>query len=344
MSVTPKQLTDALTRTIPAGHNVLITGAPGIGKTALIREATQAVGADLIVSHPAVEDPTDVKGLPFMHAGDTRANFYPFGQLATALAATRPTVWLLDDLGQASPAMQAGYMQLLHGGQVNGYQLPACVSFVAATNRRVDRAGVSGILEPVKSRFVSIVELEASIDEWCMWAYGHNITPTLIAFLRYRTPLLSAFTPTADLTNSPSPRTWEHLSQIEALNLPAPLESEFMAGAVGSGAATEYLAFRQMANSLVNLDAILLDPDKAKIPTNTSELYATAVGLAGRANRGNFARIATYATRLAVEADRGEFAVLLVRDAQRRDPDVQYSDAYVRMQCGPIGKLISGRE
>jgi hypothetical protein len=99
-----------------------------------------------------------------------------------------------------------------------------------------------------------------------------------------------------------------------------------------------------MAKSLVNLDAILLNPTGAQIPTKPSELYATAVGLAARANETNFSRIATFATRLAVEADKGEFAVLLVRDAIRRDEKIQYTDSFVRLTAGPIGQLISGQE
>ena len=116
-----------------------------------------------------------------------------------------------------------------------------------------------------------------------------------------------------------------------------------MSGAVGDGASLEYLSFRSMAKSLVNLDAILLNPDKAAIPSKPDQLYATAVGLAARANDTNFSRIATYATRLAVEANRGEFAVLMVRDAIRRDEKIQYTDSFVRLNSGPIGQLISGK-
>lgn len=343
MSVTPQQLQTILTAAIPARLPVLITGAPGIGKSDIVAQAAQQAQADLLISHPVVEDPTDAKGLPWANAGATEATFLPFGQLARAIHATRPTLWFLDDLGQASPAVQASYMQLLLARRVNGHILPDCITFVGATNRRVDRAGVSGILEPVKSRFACIVELEADIDSWCQWAFSHGIPATLIAFLRFRPELLCKFEATADLTNSPVPRTWAHLAKIEALNLPAAIESAVMAGSVGEGASLEYLAFRSMVKSLVNLDAILLNPDKATIPSKPSELYATAVGLAARANDTNFARIATYATRLYTEADKGEFAVLLVRDAIRRDERIQYTDSFVRLNSGPLGQLISGR-
>ncbi len=344
MPITPKQLSELLAAMIPARLPLLITGAPGVGKSDIIAQATAQAGADLLISHPAVADPTDAKGLPWPKAGGEEATFLPFGELAQAINASRPTVWLLDDLGQATPAVQASFMQLILARRVNGHVLPDYVTFVAATNRRTDRAGVSGILEPVKSRFATIVELEPTIDDWCKWAYAHNVTPTLIAFLRFRPDLLCNFQASADLTNSPVPRTWSHLAKLEALSLSPLVESSAMAGAVGEGASLEYLAFRSMAKSLVNLDAILLNPSGATIPTKPNELYATCVGLAARANDTNFSRIATYATRLAVEADRGEFSALLVRDSVRRDEKIQYTDSFVRLMAGPVGQLISGQE
>jgi hypothetical protein len=217
------------------------------------------------------------------------------------------------------------------------------VTFVAATNRRTDRAGVSGILEPVKSRFASIVELHPDIESWSQWGFGAGIPATLIAFLRFRPDLLSQFTPTADMSNSPMPRTWAHLAKLETLNLPQQVEQAAMSGAVGDGPASEYIAFRRMFQSLTSVDAILLDPKGVKLPTKPNELYAICTALASKATEQNLARIGTYAQRL-VDASRGEFAVLLMRDAIRRNEKLRYSDTFVRISSGPLGQLISGME
>lgn len=337
----PSHLSSFLAATIPARLPILITGAPGIGKTDVVAQAAAAAHAELILSHPAVSDPTDAKGLPWPVAGEHRATFLPFGELARALGATTPTVWFLDDLGQATPAVQASYMQLLLARRVNGHVLPDCVTFVAASNRRTDRAGVSGVLEPVKSRFAAIIPLEADLDDWCQWAFAHDIPPTLIAFLRFRPDLLSAFSASADLVNSPSPRTWAHLARLESLHLPTAVESAAFAGAVGEGAAIEYLAFRKMAAAIVSVDQILIDPDGADIPTKPAELYAVSVALGARATERNFARVARYSERMH-EAQRGEFAALTLRDATRRDPSIVRSDAFTRVACGPLGQLITG--
>lgn len=344
VNMTPRQLMELLRMTIPAGLSVLITGEPGVGKTQIVEQVCKELSVDFLLSHPAVEDPTVPAGLPMAHPGDTEAKFLPFGILAQAKRATKRTAWVWDDFGQSMPATQAAYMQLLEAGQCGEHKLPNVITIIAITNGRGHRAGVSGILEPVKSRFYCIVNLVADLDDWCTWAYTAGIEPMRIAFLRYRPELLCKFEPTADLVNSPSPRTHFKADRLEKLHLSPAVEAIAQAGATGEACALEYLAFRQMANSLVNLDAILLDPDHAPIPSKPSELYATAVGLAGRANSTNFARIATYATRLAVEANHGEFAVMMVRDAQRRDSKITYTDSFVRLASGPIGKLFSGQE
>jgi hypothetical protein len=338
----PSELSQLLAHTIPAGMPVLIVGSPGIGKSDIVAQACRAAESDIIISHPAVADPTDAKGLPWPVPGEQAATFLPFGDLAQAMRATRRTVWMLDDLGQATPAVQASYMQLLLARRCNGHVIPDCVTFVGATNRRTDRAGVCGILEPVKSRFGAIVELTADLDDWCAWAMTRDVPPMLIAYLRYRPDQLCAYSPTNDMTQSPCPRTWMHLVQIGRLGLPRDVECEAMVGAVGP-AAMEYIAYRDMAQQIQSIDSILASPDVAMIPTpdQLDVLYATVTGLAARVTRANIGRVGIYATRL-VDTGYGEYAVLLMRDAVRRQPDIVSTQDFVRIMCGPVGRLING--
>lgn len=317
---------------------VLIQGPPGVGKSDAVDQAAKRAGADMILSHPAVSDPTDAKGLPWVIDG--AATFLPFGELHRAIHATKPTVWFLDDLGQASPAVQSSYMQLLLARCVNEHVISDQITFIAATNRRIDRAGVSGILEPVKSRFVSIVELAPDVDSWCSWALDHDVPPELIAFLRFKPDLLCAFVASNDLTNSPVPRTWSHAAKILKMGLPPSVLHKALAGAIGDGAATELLAFLRLYAQLPSIDQILLTPSTAPIPTAPASLYAVASALAYRATKTNFDRIAQYATRLM--DGHAEFAALCIRDCVRRQPDVTQTTAYVRLAVGDFGQLVSG--
>ncbi|MCI0150968.1 ATP-binding protein [Paraburkholderia sediminicola] len=339
-TVTPAQLFELLTAYIPARLPVIITGPAGIGKSDLVDQASGEKSHDLLISHPVVEDPTDSKGLPFPSADGKTAAHLPFGDLERAVNSTRPLVWFLDDLGQASPAVQAAKMQLLLARRVGNHALPPHVTFVAATNRRSDNAGVSGILDPVISRFATVVELQPTVNDWTAWAIRNNVPVELIAFLRFRPDLLFVQKRSRDIENSPSPRTWGFLAKTMPV-VPKGLELLSYSGTVGVEAATELMSFLGIYRQLPSPDLILLNPDTAPIPENTSALYAVTAALAAYSNEGNFDRVLTYTDRIISGGGR-EFGALLVRDALRRTATLANTDAFVRAQGGEIGKIIQG--
>lgn len=317
--MTASQLTSAIRFAIQHQLPLLIKGAPGTGKSDIVTQAAAAAGAELIISHPVVSDPTDYKGLPFPVKDKAEAAFLPFGDLLRLTRATQPTVFFLDDLGQAPMSVQAACMQLILARRVNGHKVSDQVVFLAATNRRQDKAAVLGILEPVKSRFAAIIELEVDINDWVAWAYAHNIPPELVAFIRYRPALLHDFKPTAEIINTPSPRTVAYVGQMLKAGIPEGLEYELISGAAGEGFAAEFMAFRRLYESLPEIPAILADPDNSPVPTEPSVLFAVVGALVARAERQNFNSILRYARRLP-----GEFQVLLVTDATAHKPQLAH--------------------
>jgi ATPase family associated with various cellular activities (AAA) len=337
--VKPSQLRTLLAQAFRAKFPVLISSAPGIGKTSIVEQACVEADADCILMHPVVSDPTDFKGMPWVMDGN--ATFLPFGDLQELLNAKKLTVCFLDDLGQARPAVQAAAMQLLLARRVNGHRVSEEVVFVAATNRRTDRAGVSGILEPVKSRFGTLIELVPDINDWCAWAVGADIAPEVIAFLRFRPELLSDFQPTADLTNSPSPRTWCQVSKILALDLPRELKVPVIQGAVGVGAAVEFVAFLRIWSDMVSADLVLTAPGTAPIPTEPSALYAVSTAIAMRVQKESMTRYCCYLERLCHE-ERAEFAALSMKTALAREPGLCNTPGYIRAMSGPLGQLMVG--
>lgn len=337
----------ALAGCINAGRPVLLVGEPGVGKTELGKAAAAAAGADIIVSHPVVNDPTDAKGMPWPDPKNQCANFLPFGHLARALRAKKKTVWFLDDLGQATPAVQASFMQLLLERAINDHVLPDCITFIAATNGREHRAGVQGILSPVKSRFVSIIKVEAFYEDWRLWAYqSGSIRPEVVGFLNLRgrtnpeDQLFNKFTATADIVNCPSPRTWEHVSQILDMDLPEVVTDELLTGAVGEAAAREFCGFLKLSRDLPSPDAVIVDPTKARIPQNPSSLYALSSALAARATKKNCGQIFKYGLRMYAEGH-ADIAALLVHDCANKTPGVRDTREYRDLILTELGQIMT---
>ena len=47
-------------------YNIMFTGPPGIGKTALIKLVAAQMKYELVIFHPCISDPTDFKGMPWV--------------------------------------------------------------------------------------------------------------------------------------------------------------------------------------------------------------------------------------------------------------------------------------
>lgn len=331
----PSNLIPFLANAFKNRMQVLLKGSPGIGKSDVIDQAGYLADATMLTKHPSVEDPTDPKGLPCKSEvnGMEVAKFIPFDDMYSLLTANSLTVCHLEDFGQATPAVQAAYMQLLLRRQINGHKLSDHVVFVASTNDVKDQAGVGGLLEPVKSRFDTIVPLEVSLDDWVNWAIDHNLPAWLVAFIRTCPDALNEFKPTKQLTNSPCPRTWAAVGKWDTLGVS---ELEVWSGAVGEGRAAEAYAFREAAMSLPDPDACLLNPSQAPIPDKPSLRYAMSISIAYRAKAANFAQCIEYTGRIGKP-----FEVLTVKDSLRRDQGLAKTQAFARWASDPINRDIS---
>lgn len=333
----PSQLINLLVKLLPLKLPVLITGAPGVGKSDIVEQAQrilkEKLGAcNLLIMHPVVSDPTDAKGMPwvFMDGKTPKAAFIPFGELEQMINATELTIVFLDDLGQAPPSVQAAFMQLILARRINDHKVSDYVVFVAATNRKQDRAGVSGILEPVKSRFATIIELEPDHFDWIQWALNNNMPTELIFFIKLRPNLLFDFKATADMTNSPCPRTVANVGKLRNAGIDKEVEYQVYSGSAGEGFASEwcgFLANYQKLMSDFNPDKIMMDPDNAPIPTDPSLLYAVTLALAKKASAQTADRIFRYAKRMPAE-----FSVLLVNQANKQSDDFVNTRAFAEWE------------
>ncbi len=295
-----RQLSSFLERAIRSKRRVLIKGRPGIGKSDIVGQACTALGADMVLFHPAISDSTDFQGIPVL-GKDGDGHFVPFKQF-------------LDDIGQASPAVQAALMQLVLARAVNGTTLGPEVVFIGATNETGQMAGIAGMIEPLKSRWDTIVELEVSTEDWSDWANVAGMPVELVAFIRSFPQALSEFKPTKQISNSPSPRGW---ASVGGWMNDGVRELEVWAGAVGEGRAAEFYAWLDLYGSLPSLDSIIADPVNSIVPDKPSALYAVATGLGRKANTGNLDRVTRYLGRMPKE-----FEILSMRDALRVDKKI----------------------
>lgn len=328
----PSALLQLLSIAFKDNLKVLIKGAPGIGKTEIVVAAAKAAGAELVIMHPAVSDPIDFKGLPAIV--NSLAEFLPYGQLRKLVEATTKTVCFIDDIGQAPHAVQAALMQLIQQREIDGHKISEHVVFCGATNDSSHMAGVTSILEPVKSRWHTIVELQCDQVEWVRWAKKANIREEILAFVMFRgMEVLSNFKPTRDLSNSPSPRTVAAAAALFASGL---YSLPVLAGACGDGWAAEFLGFLKVYRTLPDPDECIKNPKTAPVPSteDAATLFALAVALSLRATKANLANITEYLKRMPKEHE-----VFAIRDALSRESDLQNTGAFTNWAVANVAAL-----
>lgn len=292
--MSPSEYRSLLEKAWPKQKRILAVGPPGVGKTFIKKQACQAIGFDLLSLSMAVIDVPYLLGYPFRDNGT--ASHAPFGTLAKALEASRPTVLDLDEFGAASESVQKAALRLIQFGEVGGRRLPDCVVISASTNDVGHGAGVQGMIEPLKSRFHAIIEVKSDLEDLIGYGLARNWPTWLCAFLRQAPDAIHDWKPEKSMkVGGACPRGWEYVAEWDNDGFDDP---EVWSGVVGKGRATQAHAFKQLINELPDVDAVLMDPDNAPVPSNPSAIYLVSMALAGKMTAANFGSCVKYLNRL----------------------------------------------
>lgn len=300
------------------GRPCMIEGSPGLGKTQCVKQVADDRNVGFIQIHAPLMQPEDY-GMPVVNAARDGITFVVPDKFPME-GSDHPDhgILLIDEMPQADNSGQKILANLIQERELHGRHLKKGWSIVATGNKQSDRSGANRILSHLRNRMTTL-EFEPHLDDWCNWALQHNIDSTVISFLRFKSALLFDFDPQRDF--NPTPRAWsEGVSPIIGK---VPDEFEAIKGAVGEGAAAEFIGFLKIARSLPNPDSILMDPTKGKVPTDPSVLYALSGAIAARASETNFERVMTYSKRMPPE-----FAVMVVRDSVQRVPALTSTRAF----------------
>lgn len=307
----PSDVARAIAVCVEANQPVIVWGAPGIGKSQVAQQTAAALNYQLRDIRASLLDPVDLRGIPHVVNGRTywaAPSFLP--------GPTDPaTLVLLDELNRAPVMTQNGLFQLVLDGRLGEHECGPLTRFAACCNRESDGGGVQRMPQALANRFEHI-EMEPDLEDWSKWAVCSNIEPAVIAFLRFRPDLLHQFSRTDRAF--PTPRSWEFVSRITAKKPGNGIEHALYCGAVGEGAGVEYSAFLRLFRELPSIDAILLNPATAPVPSGPATLFAVAAGIARRVTAQTIGRAITYLNRLPAE-----YGVYGVQDAVRRDATLQ---------------------
>lgn len=306
-------LTQAATLIEACGHTntVLLRGAPGIGKSSILKELAQRL-PDYHVAYVDVAnlDLGDL-GMPVIDREDMVTTYAPNARFGIGRAQNKPVLLMLDELGKASKPVMNMLLPVILEHRLGDVQLPVGSVVFGTTNLDSDGVGDS-IPAHAQNRMTVARVANPTVDEWLAWASNNDIAPEIMAFAKQFPQVFDCYVDLEDGDTNAyifnprkgqtkafcSPRSLEKASNLvkqrqrlgDAL-LPA------LAGTIGEAAARDMEALIHLADQIPSFDAVCKSPDKTKVPEGIGALFLMAFQLSGRATEQTLDAIMQYVER-----------------------------------------------
>jgi hypothetical protein len=185
----------------------------------------------------------------------------------------------LDELNSAPPAVQAAAYQLILNRRVGTYKLPAGVDIVAAGNRDGDRGVTYRMPAPLANRFVHL-EAKVDFDDWQDWATLNKVHPEVVGYVGFAKQDLYDYDPKSSSKAFATPRSWSFVSDLLGDDdCDTDTLHNLIAGAVGDGLATKFMAHRKVAGRMPKASDILDGKVSTLEIKEVSAMYSLTVSL-----------------------------------------------------------------
>lgn len=283
MALTYQQLLTAVPLVLRAGNVPNIVGDAGIGKSALVEEVADQMGADLFTTVVSLSEKGDLAIPVPPLTNDSFVETKGYGRLANVQFGYSETliriikdaeahpgrtiIWFLDEFNRGTAAVQSELMNLVLQRRINALRLPATVKIIIAENPDSTMAGfgdreyaVATADAAIKDRTVRLVMTTATV-EWLAWAKRTGINQLVINYLTTYPERLSILDP-ENLDLHPTPRAWERVSRnLNQLRQLPPADQQSLAadlfsGDLGTEVGVSFAQFVLAQGKQLNLEAI----------------------------------------------------------------------------------------
>ena len=312
---------------------LMVWGAPGLGKSSILRQAARDAGIGFIDVRLAQREPVDIRGLPVPGPDGVKwlvSSDWPRDPKSRGII-------LFDEITAADRSLQvAAYEFILDRRLGELYQVPDGWYICAAGNRTADRAVAATMSSALANRFMH-VELGEDVESWVAWSRGSGILPVVTGFLRFSPEALFRQEGENLERGWPTPRSWERVSRmLEVMKGESEeLVRHMVYGLVGNRAGVEFMEFKKMSESFADALEMMRNPaGEVRIPQRADMKYALCSAVAYYVWRGENAKDAEvrldgfYRICMALSSD---FASMLMMDAMAGTDKISDKEACERL-------------
>jgi hypothetical protein len=284
LTMTPKQVSATIRHLHDRQVSLFLWGAPGIGKSAVIKAMATELGMGFVDIRLSQMDPTDIRGIPYPVEEEIG------GVVTKGMRWSAPLVLphdpkarmiiLLDEFNSAPPSVQAAAYQLVLDRKLGEYEVPEGCMIIAAGNRETDKGVTFRMPTPLANRFVH-VEMVHNFDDWQEVALRSKYDKDVVGFLTAFKHQLFQFDPMSASRGFATPRSWEFVSKMldGSPDLGDFILTGLVAGAVGDGVAVQFMEYRKNAADLPDPRGILDGSIKELKRVDVSLCYALTTAL-----------------------------------------------------------------
>lgn len=270
----------------------MLHGRPGVGKTQIVQQMADAIGAKLFDLRLTTIEPQDLRGLPYYDHETKKTVWYRPEDLPD----DGPAVLFLDELTAASPYLQPTVYGLLQERRVGRHVLPDSVFIVAAGNAVEDGAIAYEMGTALSDRLIHL-GVRASAADWIEnFAVPRGLHPAVTAFIRTRPDLLETTEQALERGQAiaATPRSWERVSRIMTAVADRRTRNIMVAGTVGEAIAADFATVAEDIAATVRIGEMLALPrgERAALyPGSMHGLFALIHGLVGALDADNAPRV-----------------------------------------------------
>ena len=253
-------------------HSVLGLGAPGVGKSQVIRQIGKKLGFKIIDIRLAQMSEVEIGGLIYPNESRTRTVWLAPDILPNEERDGKNTILLLDEITSCTKRVQVAAYQLILDRRIGQYTLPEGTFVVALGNREDDDGVYIHLAGPLADRF-EIHYIESDFESWKYdFALKHGIHPYVIDYLTFKPSDLHTQDPESGNMVFATPRSWERVSDI--LNIDDDITKSVIRnkiiGNVGAAAGTQFVEFCKKHRKILSAREIV--DGTAEIPDSPEEL------------------------------------------------------------------------
>ncbi|MBP7735730.1 MAG: hypothetical protein KA369_07140 [Spirochaetes bacterium] len=213
--VTASELEEILDHYLDAGstlnYALKIVGHPGIGKSAIVRQAAERKNLYFIDTRLAFKENVDLGGYPVPDHQARRMVYYrprfiPPEQVPDNY---RGILWFLDESNRAHPTVIQTLFQIITEGTCGEHALPEKTSIILAGNLgEGDDTTITEFDDSALDGRLAVFQLKPTAQDWLLWAEREGIHPSILRYISMFPERLW------DEENiNPNPRGWHQVSR-----------------------------------------------------------------------------------------------------------------------------------